>query len=196
MSFLSGTQMEEIWSGPSVSYTQQAAASAAAQFLMPGASGAWEQPYIPANFWQMGTRKQRARIELAGTMGSTGGTATTVILTVGLTNLPNTATLGNGGGALCASTAITITSLAAGTGWRFKADLLTRNVGYGVSSVSTSLLTDGEVSIGTLGASAPATLLSTIDCMSLYWVYATVTFSTAVTTNTCQLTRVDVYGQN
>jgi hypothetical protein len=188
--------MEEIWSGPSVSYAAQAASSAAAQFLMPGASGAFEQPFIAANFWQMGRRNQRARIELTGVLNSTGGSGTTAIITVGLATAPNTATPGTGGGTLCANAAATVTSFAANTGWRFKADLLARNVGYGTTSVSTQLLTDGELSVGGVQAVAPPTLLSTIDCTAQWWVYATVTFSTAATTNSCQLTRVDVYGHN
>lgn len=202
MSFVSGTQMEEIWSGPSASYAAQAAASAAAQFLMPGATGAFEQPFIPALFWKMGRREQRARIELAGVLNSTGGTATTAIFTVGLATAPNTATPGTGGGALCATAPITVTSFAANSGWRLGVDIMSRNVGYGTTSVSTSLLSDAEVkcsqpaAAGGVTGMGPPTLLSTIDCMALWWVYATVTFSTAVTTNSCQLTRADVYGQN
>jgi hypothetical protein len=200
MSFISGTQMEEIWSGPSVSYTAQAAASAAAQFLMPGATGAFEQPFIPGFFWQMGRRNQRAHIELAGLL--TGqASATTAIWTVGLATAPNTATPGTGGGALCATSAVTVTNLTA-VGWRVNVDLISRNVGYGTTSVSTQLLSDAESKVGsgvagtTVTGAGPPTLLSTIDCTAVWWVYATVTFSTASATNSCQLTRADVYGQN
>jgi hypothetical protein len=196
MSFVSGTQTELLWTGPSVSYAAQAASSAAAQFLMPGVSGAYEQPFIPANFWTMGRRNQRARIELAGLL--TGqASATTAIFTVGLAtgSTPNTATPGTGGGALVATQALTVTSFAA-VGWRVTADILSRNIGYGTSSVSTSLITDAVVSIGNVNGTGPATLLSTIDASAQWWIYATVTFSTASTTNSCQLTRADVWGLN
>jgi hypothetical protein len=200
MSFVSGTQMEEIWAGPSVSYAAQAAASSSPQFLFPGVSGAYEQPFIPANFWQMGRRNQRAHIEVAGLL--TGqATATTAIWTVGLATAPNTATPGTGGGPLCATGLATVTSFSGG-GWRLKADILTRNVGYGTGAVSTSLLTDGEVSASTplaasgVTAAAPPTLLSTIDCSAQWWLYATVTFSTASATNSCQVTRTEIWGQN
>jgi hypothetical protein len=198
MSFVSGSQSELIWSGPSTSYAAVNAVSAAAQFLMTGATGAFEQPFIPANFWQMGRRNQRARIEMAGLLTAT--TTTTAIWTIGLATASNTATPGTGGGALIATTAATVSSFSAG-GWRLKADLLTRNVGYGTTSVSTSLLTDGEVSVASAGvagvvATGPPTLLSTIDAGAQWWVYATVTFSTSSATNSCQLTRVDVAGMN
>jgi hypothetical protein len=194
MSFVSGTQAELIWSGPSASYTAVNAVSASAQFLMTGATGAFEQPFIPANFWQMGRRNQRARVEIGGLL--TGqGSATTAIFTLGLATAPNTATPGTGGGSLLATAAATVTSLAA-VGWRFKADILSRNVGYGTTSVSTSLLTDGEVSIAAVQATGPPTLLSTIDASLQWWVYLTVTFSTSSATNSCQLTRADVWGLN
>lgn len=194
MSGAAGPFTEMLWSGPSVSYAAQAASSAAAQFLLPGATGAYEQPYIPANWWQMGRRNQRARIELGGVL-SGQGSATTAIFTVGLATASNTATPGTGGGAICATAALTVTSFAA-AGWRLKADLLSRSVGYGTASVSTSLLGDGEVSIGVLGSVAPQTLLATIDATAQWWVYATITFSTASTSNSCQLTRADVWGLN
>jgi hypothetical protein len=202
MSFVSGTQAELIWSGPSASYTAQAAASSSAQFLMPGASGAFEQPFIPANFWQMGRRNQRARIDMAGVLNSTGGTTTTIIFTLGLATSPNTATPGAGGGNLVATTAMTVTSFAANSAWRLSAEVLGRNVGYGTSSISTSLLTDAEVKCVNSGATtliggmgAPV-LLSTIDCSAQWWLYALATFSTAATTNSCQLTRCDIWGLN
>jgi hypothetical protein len=202
MSFVSGTQTELVWSGPSVSYPAAAAASSSAQFLMTGASGAFEQPFIPANFWTMGRKNQRVRIDMAGVLNSTGGTATTAIFTLGLTTAPNTLTPGTGGGNLVATTAMTVTSFPANSGWRLQADLLSRNIGYGTTSVSTSLLTDAEVKCvipaGTTqvaGIGAP-TLLSTIDCSAEWWVTLSVTFSTLVVTNSCQLTRCDVWGLN
>ena len=196
MSFVSGTQTELLWSGPSVSFPAAAAASSAAQFLMTGGTGAYEQPFIPANFWQMGRRNQRARIELAGVLNSTGGTATTAIMTVGLATAFNTTTPGTGGGVLCASTAVTVTSFAANTGWRIDVDMLSRSVGYGTTSVSTSLLSDGLFQVGAVQGAAPPTLLSTIDCSAEWWVYATITFSTSVVTNSCQVTRADIWGLN
>ena len=202
MSGAAGPYAELLWGGPTVSFVAQAAASAAAQNLMPGGTGVNEQPFIPANWWQMGRRNQRARIELAGVLNSTGGTATTAIFTVGLNNAPNSISLGGGGGALVATTAITVTSFTANSPWRLTADVLSRNIGYGTSSVSTSLLTDAEVkcviAAGTtqVFGLGPPTLFSTIDCGAQYWVYATVTFSTSVTTNSCQITRADVWGLN
>jgi hypothetical protein len=202
MSIITPIPTELIWAGPSASYAAQAAASSAAQFLMPGATGAFEQPYIPANFWQIGRRNQRVQINLAGLL--TGqSSATTAIFTVGLTNLSNTATLAGGGGALVACSAVTVTNMTA-AGWRLQADVLTRMVGYGTTSISTSLLTDAEVKIGGGSGSVTAgavglgvpTLLSTIDAGAQFWVYATVTFSTASATNSCQLTRADVWGLN
>jgi hypothetical protein len=205
MSGAAGPFTELLWAGPSVSYAAQAAASASAQFLFPGATGAFEQPFIPANWWQFGRRNQRARIDLAGVLNSTGGTATTAIWTVGLATAANTATPGTGGGALVATCPVTVTSFVANSGWRLTADIISRNVGYGVTSVSTSLLTDAEVKV-TQPATAPTTvptsgigpptLLSTIDAGLQWWVYATVTFSTAVATNSCQVTRADVWGLN
>lgn len=203
MSFVSGSQTELLWAGPSASYAAQAAASSSAQFLLPGATGAFEQPFIPANFWTMGRRNQRLRIEMAGVLNSTGGTGTTAIFTVGLATAPNTATPGTGGGALAATGPMTVTSFAANSGWRLGLDVLSRNVGYGTTSVSTSLLSDAEVkcsqvasATGATLATGPPTLLSTIDASAQWWVYATVTFSTALVTNSCQLTRADVWGLN
>ena len=196
MSFISGTQTELVWSGPSVSYAAVNAASSSAQFLLAGATGAFEQPFIPANFWQMGRRNQRARISMAGVLNSTGGTATTAIMTVGLATAPNTATPGTGGGALCASSAVTVTSFAASTGWRLDVDMLSRNVGYGTTSVSTSLLSDGLFQVNAVQGSAAPTLLSTVDATAQWWVYATITFSTLVTTNLCQVTRAEIWGLN
>lgn len=194
MSFVSGSQTELIWSGPSASYAAQAAVSSSAQFLMPGVTGAFEQPFIPANFWLMGRRNQRVRIELAGVL--TGqASATTAILTIGLATAANTATPGTGGGALVATAAATVTSFS-GVGWRVDADLLSRNIGYGTTSVSTSLLTDATGGIGSAQLAGPPTLLSTIDASAQWWVYATVTFSTSSATNSCQLTRADVWGLN
>lgn len=203
MSFVSGSQTELLWAGPSVSYAAQAAASASAQFLMPGATGAFEQPFFPANFWQMGRRNQRARIDLAGAISSTGGTATTATFVVGLATASNTATPGTGGGVLATTGAMTITSFpSANGGFRLTVDILSRNVGYGTTSVSTSLLSDARVTIGggtgvagVTSGSAP-TLLSTIDAGVQWWVYATITFSTSVVTNSCQLARVDIWGLN
>ena len=194
MSFVSGSQTELLWSGPSASYAAVNAVSSSAQFLMTGGTGAFEQPFIPANFWTMGRRNQRARIEIAGLL--TGqGSATTAIFTIGLATASNTATPGTGGGALLATAAATVTSLSA-VGWRLKADLLSRNVGYGTTSVSTSLLTDGEVSVATVQATGPPTLLSTVDASAQWWVYATVTFSTSSATNSCQVTRAEIWGLN
>lgn len=194
MSFISGSQAELVWAGPSASYGAVNAVSSSAQFLMTGATGAFEQPLIPANFFQMGRRNQAARICLGGVL--TGqGSATTAILTVGLATAPNTATPGTGGGTLCASAAATVTSLSA-VGWRMDVDILTRNVGYGTTSVSTSLLSDGIFQVAGVQTTAPPTLLSTIDATAQWWIYATVTFSTSSSTNSCQLTRAFVYGLN
>jgi hypothetical protein len=190
MSGASGPFTELLWSGPSVSYAAQAASSAAAQFLMPGASGAFEQPYIPGLWWQIGRRNQRARVCLGGVL--TGqASATTAIITVGLATASNTGT----GTSLVASQALTVTSFAA-VGWFCNVDIIARNVGYGTSSVSTSLLSDMDIQIGSAGGTGPPTLVSTFDQGAQAWVYATVTFSTSSTTNSCQLTRADVWGLN
>jgi hypothetical protein len=196
MSGAAGPFTELLWAGPSVSYPAQLAASSAAQFLMPGATGAYEQPFIPVNWWQIGRRNQRAKIELAGVMNSTSGTATTAIFTVGLATAANTLTPGTGGGALIATAAATVTSFAANTGWLLAANLTSKMVGYGTTSVSTSILTDVTGNAGSVQLAGPPTLLSTIDCGAQWWVYASVTFSTALATNSCQLTRADVWGLN
>ncbi len=202
MSGSAGPFTELLWAGPSVSYAAQAAVASTAQFLMPGATGAYEQPFIPVNWWQIGRRNQRARIELGGLL--TGqATATTAVFTVGLATAANTATPGTGGGVLCTTVAATVSNFAAG-GWRLQADMISRGVGYGTTSVSTSLLTDAQVSIASGTYATPTnvtstgapTLLSTIDCGAQWWVYATVTFSTASATNSCQLTRAEVWGLN
>ena len=194
MSFVSGSQTELLWSGPSASYAAVSAVSSSAQFLLTGGTGAFEQPFIPANFWTMGRRNQRARITLAGLL--TGqSSATTAILTVGLATAFNTATPGTGGGALCASTAAIVTSFTA-VGWRMDVDILSRNVGYGTTSVSTSLLSDGIFQVSTAQTTAAPTLLSTVDASAQWWVYATVTFSTSSATNSCQVTRAEVWGLN
>jgi hypothetical protein len=201
MSFVSGTQAELIWSGPSVSYAAVAAASSSAQFLLAGGTGAYEQPFIPANFWQMGRRNQRARISMSGVLNSTGGTGTTAIFTLGLATAPNTNS--TGAVVLATTSAMTVTSFAANSPWRLDAEILTRNVGYGTASVATSLLTDAAVD--TVNVSVPATqqtglaaptLLSTVDCSAQYWFYANVTFSTSVVTNSCQVMRTDIWGLN
>lgn len=199
MSGSAGPFTELLWAGPSVSYAAQAAASTAAQFLMPGVSGAYEQPFIPVNWWQIGRKNQRLRIDLGGIL-TAQATATTAIFSVGLSATANSIASPL---ALCTTVACTVSNFAAG-GWRLQADVIARNVGYGTSSVSTSLLTDAQVSISSGTYATPTnvtstgtpTLLSTIDAGAQYWVYATVTFSTSSATNSCQLTRADVWGLN
>ena len=140
--------------------------------------------------WAAGT----APIELAGVL--TGqSSATTAIITVGLSQASNTATPSTGGSILVATQALTVTSFAA-VGWNCVVNILGRNVGYGTGSVNTSLLSDADLTIGAVGGTGPPTLASNIDCGVQAWVFATVTFSTSSATNSCQVTRADVIGLN
>jgi hypothetical protein len=127
MSFFTGTQSEVLFAGPEADYAAVASAVTTAQFLMTGASGDFQQPYIPAGFFQMGRRNQYIQGKLCGKL-TAQATTTTAIVTIGLATAPNTATPGTGGGTLCASSAVVVTS-ASNAGWEFDFNILARNVG-------------------------------------------------------------------
>jgi hypothetical protein len=198
VSFYTGTQMEVLFAGPPSNYPAAAAASAAAQNLMVGASADFVQPYFPAFFWQMGRQNQLAHATFFGIM--TGqASATTATITAQLCTAANTSTAGTGGGSLVASPAITVTSIS-NQPWQFDVYTLARGAGYGTTATSTNLFSFGDLTIN--GAAAPITgiagptSLTTIDASATWWYDLTVTFSTSSATNSCTLEMVILRGMN
>lgn len=196
MSFYTGTQAEVLFSGPPANYAAAAASSSAAQSLVTGATGNYQQPLLPGGFFQEGRTNQLVRVTFSGVLAGQSS-ATTAIFTAGLNTAANTI----GGSTLAAVNALTVTSFASGA---FFGEFLIQNrgSGYGTSSVSTNLLTGGYAAVqngsttGGAMALAVPTALQTIDFSVNQWLYLTVTFSTSSTSNSATLEQLVVYGEN
>ncbi len=192
------TQAEVLYAGPPANYTAAAASSAAAQSLVAGATGNYSQPYVPTGFWPL--QGANGKLLLGSLVGAVSGQAspTTMIITIGLATASNSAS----GTSLLATQAYTITSFSA-VSWQLDFQVLCRGAGYGTSSVSTSLLTSALIFINasSLGVTAVSdvvapNLVTTIDASVIQWLYATVTFSTSSTSNSCTLDTVYLLGMN
>ena len=68
MSFLTGTQSEVMFAN-GFTYPTANASSAAAQSLITGASGKYQQPFFPGGFFQQGRTGQVAKAEFTITLG-------------------------------------------------------------------------------------------------------------------------------
>lgn len=199
MSFYSGTQAEVLFAN-GFTYPAANAASAAAQSLVAGASGKFQQPFFPGGFFQQGRTGQVAKAEF--TLTVTGqGSATTATITAGLNTAANTI----GGSTLVAANAVTVTSL---TNMIWHGELLIScfGAGYGVSSVSTNLSSTMDIRFNVPATTQPAassgqtlggpTALQTIDFSVNQWLYLTVTFSTSSATNSATLGQIVLLGLN
>jgi len=194
MSFYTGTQAEVLFSNPAA-YPAEGASSTSAVLLPTGASGAYQQPLFPGGFWQQGRQNQVVTGLLSGVI-SGQSSATTATVTLALNTSNNTA---SSNATLGAFPAITITSFSAGPFWLHFA-IQARNVGYGTSSVATSLETSGALwatgnSTSVFSLLAP-TALSTIDFSVNQWFAPTVTMSTNNSGNTCTLQQLIIWGEN
>lgn len=194
MSWFDGVPAAQLFAGPPANYPAAAAASAAAQNLMAGASGNFSQPYVPSSFLQQGKIGMSLIGSLAGVITGQGA-ATTAIVTLGLVNSAGSIS----GTSILASEALTVTSLS-GKPWLLNFQSVIRTVGYGTTTISTTLLTTGTLDIGGSAVGTPVSSIctpvsvTTIDASVNQWLYATVTFSTASATNSCTLQQVILLG--
>ena len=199
MSFYTGTNAEVLFAN-GFTYPAANAASAAAQSLVAGASGKFQQPFFPGGFFQQGRTGQVARAEF--TLNVTGqASATTATITAGLNTAANTI----GGSTLVAANAVTVTSL---TNMIWHGELLIScfGAGYGTSSVSTNLSSTLDIRFNAAATTQPAassgvtlggpTAQQAVDFSVNQWLYLTVTFSTSSGTNSATLQQIVLYGLN
>jgi hypothetical protein len=175
-----------------------AASSSAAQNLVAGASGAYEQPNIPFGFLQQGKPGQ----VLIGVMtGTITGQSSATTATFGMSLSASTATIGT---AIMATSAYTITSFSA-VAWQINFWINFRTVGFGTTTVSSSPYFTGNVTINpSAGPPTSAfatdviipTQATTIDASVTQWITPTITFSTSSTTNSCTLQQMILYGMS
>lgn len=198
MSWNDGVPAAALSTGPLSSFAAAAAASTSAQSLVVGATGDFYLPVVPAGFVQPGKPGQLLIGQLAGvcTMSTT---STTMTVTVGLNSSAATA-----GG----STAPTTTALfsavvtpgvtTANIGWMVNLWANVRVSGYGTTSVSTSLMTSGVLSVAGVQSATNATAqpVSTIDNSVAQYLWATVTFSTSSATNSATCQQANLYGMS
>jgi hypothetical protein len=201
MSFLTGTQSEVMFAN-GFTYPTANASSAAAQSLITGASGKYQQPFFPGGFFQQGRTGQVAKAEFTITLGGQGS-ATTAIITAGLNTAANTI---SGGATLVAANAVTCTSFASST-WHGELLISCFGAGYGTSSVSTNLSSTLDIRFNNGSTTQPSasgggvtlggpTALQTVDFSVNQWLYLTVTFSTSSASNTAALGQIVLYGLN
>jgi hypothetical protein len=189
-----GTQTEIIFAN-GFAYPAAAASSSAAQSLLAGASGEYQQPVYWGGFWQQGRSNQVSTVDFVISL-SGEGSATTATFIAGLNTSAGTIT---GGKTLLTFPALTCTSFSSAT---VKGRLLIQNwgSGYGTSSVATNLQTSGDFTYtnsGTGGAlAAGPTALQTTDFSVNQWLYLSVTFSTSSTSNSATLQALVVRGDN
>jgi len=194
MSYYTGTQAEVLFSN-GFAYPAANAASAAAQSLITGASGKFQQAVFPGGFFQQSRTGQVVSVDYLVSI-SGQASATTAILTAGLSTIPNDISSAK---TLAASSAITVTSF---TSAAFSGRLLISNFGsgYGTSSVATNLQSSMNL-IYTNGATTGVnavgpTALQTVDFSVNQWLYFSVTFSTSSGTNSATLQQIIVRGEN
>ncbi len=194
MSFYTGTQAEVLFSNPAA-YPAEGASSTSAVLLPTGASGAYQQPLFPGGFFQQGRQNQVVTGLMSGVI-SGQASATTATVTLALNTANNTAA---SNAVLGAFPALTITSFSAGPFWLHFV-IQARNVGYGTSSVSTSLECSGSLwatgnSTSIFSLLVP-TALQTIDFSVNQWFAPTVTMSTNNAGNTMTLQQLVIWGEN
>jgi hypothetical protein len=200
MSFLTGTQAEVMFAN-GFTYPAANASSAAAQSLITGASGKFQQPFFPGGFFQQGRTGQVAKAEFTVTL--TGqSSATTATFTAGLNTAANTI----GGSTLVAANAVTVTNFSSSI-WHGELLISCFGAGYGTSSVSTNLSSTLDIRFNNSATTQPSstgggvtlggpTALQTIDFSVNQWLYLTVTFSTSSATNSATLGQLVLYGLN
>jgi hypothetical protein len=199
LSFFTGTQSEVLFAN-GFAYPIANAASGAAQLLITGASGKYQQPYFQGGFFQQGRTGQVAKAEFTISLAGQGS-ATTAIFTAGLATAANSS-----GSTLVAANAITCTSFASGI---VHGEVLIScfGAGYGTSSVSTNLQSTMDLRFNNGATAQPSstgggvalggpTALQTIDFSVNQWFYLTVTFSTSNASNTATLQQLVLYGLN
>ena len=216
---------EVLFSGPATTqaagaatagWVQVAGAVTTIQNLVQGATGAsggvdFVQPVIPAGFWKPGRQNQLIKITATGIVSWVATAATTATWSFGVTTQAQFAATG-----AAAGTPITLitsqvfpnqTTAQTNAPWRFDIDLLAKQVGFGNTAISTSILATGvggfsPAVVGATGAIAPwgpmpPNVTTTVDASINNYVWAAITFGTnASASNTCTMLRMDVHGCN
>jgi hypothetical protein len=191
VSWYDGVPISSLYVGPPQDYPAAAAASAAAQSLVTGASGGFSQPSIPVGFFPL-DKQGRAVIGHLGGKVTGQATATTAIFTIGLATAANS--IATGAVTLVTLPAITITSLS-NVGWEIDFKAVMRGAGYGTTTVATTLATTAIASVGSnLQATAAPNVVTTVDASVTQWLWASVTFSTASATNSATMQSAILYG--
>ena len=191
MSWYDGVPATLLYAGPPQDYPAAAAASTGVQSLVTGASGGFSQASVPVGFWQQGKTGQLVLGHLAGKV--TGqASATTATVAVGLVSTAGSIASGT---TLFTAPAWTVTSLT-NVAWELDFKLVARTVGYGTTTVSTTLSISAVASFTTTQALVAPATVTTIDASVTQWLYATVTFSTASATNSMTLQQSILYGMS
>jgi hypothetical protein len=188
-----GTQAEILWAN-GFAFPAANASSSSAQLLCTGVTGKYQQPVYPGGFWQQGRSNQISTADFTITL-SGQSSATTAIIIAGIATSPDNAS----GSVLVTLPAFTCTSFSSATVIGHL-DISNWGSGYGTSSVATNLQTSGELAYtnattnGTVCAGP--TQLATTDFSVNQWLYLTVTFNTASTSNSATLQKFSVWGNN
>jgi hypothetical protein len=201
MSYITNTNTELLFAGPQSPFPAAAAASTSAQSLCATATGDAVQPYIPAFWWQYGRRNQALKLMASGIMQAST-TATTCTFAFGVTSTGGgviTGTLN----ALYTGPALTVGTATTNFNWILTLDVITLNVGWGTTSVSTQVFAYGTFMIGLQTSTtamsvyngAPVTI-STIDNSVNQYLYGAITFSTSSASNTATWQIAKLYGEN
>jgi hypothetical protein len=177
-----------------------------------GASGAtgFTQPVLPPGpgFWHPGLV---IKIIANGIASWVATASTTITWSFGVTTAPQAAATG-----AAAGTPITLitsqvypnqSTAQTNVPWRFDIDLLVRQVGYGTTAVSTSILATGVggfmpavvlpvASIAPYGP-LPPNVVTAVDTSVNNWVWGAITFGTnGSASNTCTMLDMIVKGEN
>jgi hypothetical protein len=197
VTFYTGTQSEVVFSS-GFAYPTANASSSGAQNLVAGASGKYQQPVLFGGFFQQGRTNQALSADFAVIL-SGQGSATTAIITAGLATSPQSTTTASGS-TLVAANAFTCTSFASAT---VMGRLIVScfGAGYGTSSVSTNLWSSMSIGYQNAGSAGGTVLggpanLATIDFSVNQWLYFTVTFSTASSSNSAIMQQLVASGLN
>lgn len=187
------TQAEVIFAS-GFAYPAANASSSSAQLLCAGATSKYQQPVYGGGFWQQGRSNQISTVDFTISL-SGQSSATTATIAAGISTSPDSAS----GGTLITLPAFTCTSFssAAVIG---HLQISNWGSGYGTTSVATNLQTSGSVlytNSSTNGsACAGLTQLATTDFSVNQWLFLTVTFSTASTSNSATLQQFTAWGSN
>lgn len=201
MSWYDGVPATLLYGGPPQNYPAAASAVSTLQSLQAGATGGYSIARIPATFLQQGKIGMIIDGSLSGVI--TGqATATTAIITVALVSTAaNAASYGGTPTVIAATPVQTVTSLS-NQPWDLQFSTNVRTVGYGTTSVSTTLSTFGTIDVQTAtagtvqrGVFGPG-VVTTIDSSVDQWLAVGVTFSTASATNSCTLEQVVLLGMS